>query len=260
MLEAILQGKLTREQENLEDVLSAIAFGGFRRASDPAAVVAYLAKARPVFGINPLADAAHKYRASYDDYSFWPQWSAFDNVEFSEPDVLVRLSADGAPDVLALIEAKLWSGKSAYPSIHTQVTDQLAKEWAHLWQRAADSKAVPLLVYLTADYAAPEGSIKEAVDELQQKRPNDCQPAPNIAWLSWRLLSDPSAELHVSADLPVWRDMQAIATRLGLMYFQGFGHREWLPASTYHYLGGDKTYNWQFEKSSVNFNWRWNNS
>jgi hypothetical protein len=259
MLEAILQGK-ARDQENLEDVLSAITFGGFRRAGDPNAVVDFLVRARPVHGVNPLADAADSYRAAYDDYAFWPQWSAFDNVDFSEPDILIHFASDESRDVLALVEAKLWSGKSAYPSDSNQVTDQLAKEWAHLCREAAARNATPWLIYLTADYAVPETAITEAVEELRLKRPGDCTPEPNIAWLSWRLLSDPQAQLGVRADLPVWRDMRAIAARLGLLYFSGFSNHERLPASDYRYTGGAKTYSWHFDNLTEHFNWGWNNS
>ncbi len=101
MLDALLQGKLSREQENMEDMLTSMVFGTFRRVPAYRGLLPFLREADQIIGTHPLPQTHNDYSADYDHYEFWPSWQEFDNVASCEPDVVINLDADATRARLA---------------------------------------------------------------------------------------------------------------------------------------------------------------
>ena len=93
MIEALLQGKLSNEQENMEDLLTSMVFGSFRRMSVEQGLLPFLRESEEITGICPLTQNNKLYSAEYGRYEFWPSWQGFDNVDSCEPDVVIKLDA-----------------------------------------------------------------------------------------------------------------------------------------------------------------------
>lgn len=212
MLMALLKGKLSHEQEKMEDILTSNVFGLLKYLPAENGLLPFLSEAQTPDGVLPLADLPNGTRA---DYEFWPQWQR-GNCAFCEPDVLVRLTLPDNSKKLVLVEAKLWSGKSA--GADDQVgsvppNDQLAKEWDNLTIYAQEEVAEPILVYLTADLGRPSEAIQESTAEVRLKRGSEA----TIAWLSWRHLE---AFVAGTSD-PLLRDLGAMLRKLTLFFFRG---------------------------------------
>lgn len=210
MLMAWLSGKLSREQENMEDLLTSTVFGLLKYCSEDLVLLPFLRLARTSEGVNPLADLCASTTAQYE---FWPQWQE-PSCEFCEPDVVLRLESPDGRRRLVAVEVKFRADKSAdADASEVPPTDQLAKEWDNLVSRARAEDSEPVLLYLTADFGCPVEAIEDSRAEYRSKRGVD----PVIAWLSW-------SQLHrVVTDRgePVLRDLGELLTKLGLEGFQG---------------------------------------
>ena len=219
MIPAFLHGKLSREQENMEDLLTSIVFGTLRLL-DPKWLGRFLAHAITEDGTRPLASLGELRSAAYD---FWP-WLELPKCPGCEPDVVLHCdTAAGAEHVL--IEAKFRSGKSSHaieddealvagPERRIErerVRDQLAREWLNLAERAGSNPAT--LVYLTADLAFPREDIAEAQQELESHGVRG-----QFTWLSWRDLLLLDAESDGPAQLA---ELLSLISHLGLKPFRG---------------------------------------
>ncbi|MEQ9321891.1 MAG: hypothetical protein RIF41_22170, partial [Polyangiaceae bacterium] len=87
------------------------------------------------------------------------------------------------------------------------VTDQLAKYWVQLEQRAEDARALGV-VYLTTSVAMPEGAFNETRRELREKGLSE----PPLYWLSWRAFVDAVDP----KDDPMLRDLDQLLRRWGM--------------------------------------------
>ncbi|WP_437191133.1 hypothetical protein [Planctomicrobium sp. SH527] len=239
MLEALLRGKLSREQENMEDVLTSNVFGLLRYLPPHEGVLPLLAVAEAVgigaknerYPLCSLTTPEHVTGISVE-YEFWPYWTDPDCLA-CEPDVVIRIrDAQGGMSIV-LIEAKYLSSKSSEADeINQQPNDQLAREWDHLVRVAQRENASAYLVYLTASIGVPEEEIEASVTEYLAKRIHDsCRP--RILALSWRQIS----EIFSSAEHPILRDLCALSRRLGLTYFHGV-----------HFAETTELWRWRFER------------
>ncbi len=212
MLKALIHGKLSREQENMEDILTSNVFGALAYIPPQDGLFPFLGQARE-HGKQKLGQVLDFSRLRLEKTEFWPYWSS-ETGKGCEPDVVFALVGEGGKRYLVLVEAKFRSGKSSVASDEFEFpVDQLAREWDNLVIRARAEKAEPYLIYLTADFALPLESVKEAVEEYSEKRRFG---APRIYWLSWTHLT-----AFVQRDEPVCRDLYAMLDRLGLKSFQG---------------------------------------
>ena len=168
MIEAFLKGKLSSEQENMEDLLTSAVFGILREFDANSGLLPFLFKSVPILGDIPISPGNSYYQASHHDYEFWPTWSNLENVDNCEPDLVIKLQSI-EKSYLVCIEAKFRSGKSSFPTLDGDITDQLAKQWAHLAQKAKYLSCEPWLIYLTADSYPPRRDILAALDELDAK-------------------------------------------------------------------------------------------
>ena len=217
MLQAILKGKLSREQENMEDILTSNVFGLLRYVQPQEGILKYLSLAEDKDGIRPLEylNSFNEFLQNSVEYEFWPWWQEMGCIG-CEPDVVISIKIPDKKDLLILIEAKYLSGKSseADESYDTPY-DQLAREWDNLSVMADESDKSPILVYLTAHYTYPQEDINNAVSELREKRPGDAEPV--IYWLSWRHLH----KVCENSRTFVLDDLMCLLSRLNFKFFNG---------------------------------------
>lgn len=246
MLEALLGGKLSKSQENMEDVLTSIVFGAFRREDASNGLLPFLKMSIPQLGSIPLP-TDQECTVDYYDYKFWPFYPKIIGVASCEPDVVIIITVPDGKDILLLVEAKFHSGISSIASDDEIVSHQLAKEWLQLCN-AAGNAYIPWLIYLTTDIAPPHDVIKEAKNEIDKKIMNhNISIAPNISWLSWRVLGDLFISENQSEIPPILRDLSQIIRQLNLIYFDGFGD--------YKKISNKLTY--KFRKPSINYIWKY---
>lgn len=232
MLMALLHGKLSRDQENMEDILTSNVFGILKYLPPGVALVPFLRKVSGPKGDYPLADLPLDIHVKYE---FWPWLGKLDPTG-CEPDVLLRIDCRDGKRILALIEAKYRSGKSSKeeeeesqsekstqeqsatvtvtPEINQlekPVKDQLSREWRNLRRLAGKESAEPVLIYLTADFACPTKDIEASQEALKGEK-------GKISWLSWRHLPSLITDSHYG----MLRDLAAVLRRLDLVFFEGF--------------------------------------
>lgn len=131
MLHAQLHGKLSREQENLEDILTSNVFGTLSYLSAGDGIMRLLARCE--------GEVTAELRRCLEELSlsdtqaefvFWP-WLEAAGCKRCQPDVLIRLTGMGHIRVLVLIEAKYRSGKSSFAAnlddTASRPNDQLAR-------------------------------------------------------------------------------------------------------------------------------------
>jgi hypothetical protein len=227
MLEALIGGKLSREQENMEDVLTSAVFGNLRYAPPSKGLYRFIAHARLFNAPDESAFPLRKLLADgflrCDDAKtrFWPRWTTRGGRR-CEPDVVVHCRSDDGASLMIAIEAKYRSGKSSEAqddeadTTDFDLRDQLAIEWHCLSEEAAKIAATPYLIYLTADVGIPRAELLDSLAEFARRYPQE--PTPQLLSLSWRVLSQEFA----NAEVPALRDVGLLARRLNLVYFSGF--------------------------------------
>jgi hypothetical protein len=276
MLLAQLHGKLGREQENLEDILTSNTFGVFSYLEPTEALLPLLmaAEGERAVELQQLLGAASGWQATYE---FWP-WLEQPNCKGCEPDVLVRLDASTGERVLVCIEAKYRSGKSSRATdlavpVHSPPNDQLAREWSNVESVAAAERRRAFLVYVTSSYVLPHADLEASESELVRLRDRRA----GFLWLSWRAVSRlPPGTSRILASL-----LRLMSERYQLTEFGGITavgrSLSWRyagePASadeehTYAWPGGRTTWNyaaasvaleatampWTFNRAQT---WRW---
>ncbi len=220
MLIALLKGKLSGEQRNMEDLLTSNVFGLLQHYQEKLALLPFIREARTLEGRQPLGDVPDETRATYE---FWPLWRT-ETGRYCEPDVVLQLELPDDSRRLVLVEAKFHAGKSDTADVETtgEIRDQLAREWACLLTEADRRRAQPVLIYLTPHLAPPRDDIEASLAALGAI----AGPAPVISWLSWRRLT---TVLSATAD-PLLRELNASLIRLGLELFTGLPDiRPWGP-------------------------------
>ncbi len=236
MLDALLHGKLSQEQENMEDILTSFVFGMIKYLPAKDALFPFLAKAESRTGDRPLEillqDTENKVV-----YEFWPRLEE-KNCKPCEPDVLITITRRKPKDskIFILIEAKYRSGKSSHRDESEEPNDQLAKEWSNLKRRSEVQNATPYLVYLTADFGFPIEQIKESQDELRKKDMSKGE----IYWLSWRHFPLLPEESEIVKDIS-----KALRDKLGLKFYEGISTPSVVPIT------------WKFTKTLISRSFKW---
>lgn len=236
MLQALIHGKLSRTQENLEDVLTSNIFGLIKYFPPQQALFPFLSKAKNLRRKTlPLSDLPDDVRV---EYKFWPPFSE-EGCKPCEPDVVIRIyPKNESQGIIIFIEAKYRSGKSSYEDESEKANDQLAREWSNLKRISQQQKSKPYLVYLTPDFSFPTKEIEDSQNELLKK--NDLPG--DIYWLSWRHFQQipEIVENDFVKDIVI-----VLRDRLGLVYYSGIYIDERnIPKNPYKFT---KTYSWKFE-------------
>jgi hypothetical protein len=69
MLDALIKGKLSREQENMEDILTSNVFGLMKYLPPSEALIPFLKQAEDPEGCKPFEDLSSEAEAEFE---FWP--------------------------------------------------------------------------------------------------------------------------------------------------------------------------------------------
>ena len=223
MLQALLNGKLSREQENMEDVLTSNVFGFMEYLRTDRELLKFLGKAQHINDTGDI-ELSQLLPAEPEDikYDFWPKWSEGDCVP-CEPDLVLRIDAKEGENLIVLIEAKYHSGKSSEASEddenETPPHDQLAREWDNLLHIAESEKESrePILIYLTADFGCPVEAIEDSRKNFERKRSGQAKKLFSCFWLSWRHLKE---ALHKSTD-KVFENLVEAMRKLNLVFYYG---------------------------------------
>lgn len=251
MIPALLSGKLSRQQENMEDVLTSNVFGLLRYLPANEGLFAFLALAESADRSRPLSQLRSSDSVvSYGDYNFWPYWNDRDDCETCEPDLVISVKNPNGQTLMILIEAKYRSGKSSTSEEGSkEPKDQLAREWHNLQVRARSENADPYLIYLTTHIGYPKAEIDESVSDYQRSH-SDPEISSKILALSWRQLSN----VFLNHAYPVGKDLFALSQKLGLVYFDGFK-----PIGKPNELGwkfAKAPFHWEMEAPVNNLTWR----
>jgi len=215
LLQALLKGKLTRKEENMEDLLTSTVFGSIEYVPFEDGLSPLLKKCKnksdePLFTETPNVKGVH--------YQFWPWLNEVKNSG-CEPDVLITIIMDNGHKMSILVEAKYHSGKSSEAILETEsidhslmLNDQLAVEWDNLIHLAKRERSIPVLLYVTADIGFPKKSIEDSCREYETYRYEDM----NIFWISWRKLPN----LFMSSDKKILIDLVEVLKKLSLVSFE----------------------------------------
>jgi hypothetical protein len=243
MLKALLKGKLSRDQENMEDILTSNVFGVMEYLDQHSVLLAFLSQATSPEERNPFRDLSSDLKV---EYKFWP-WLKKSGCEGCEPDVLIRIACADDRRFVVLIEAKYWSEKSSEKGEGERLGDQLAREWENLKCLAEEDAAEgePVLIYVTADFVCPYGDIEATQRELLEKRGEKAR----IWWLSWRylpaLIKDSSNE--------ILRDFSGVLYLLGLTMFEGFAAISSASSIQWHFSA---SFDWTTLHEELILSWR----
>ncbi|WP_043433410.1 hypothetical protein [Cystobacter fuscus] len=225
MFRALVHGKLSREQANMEDLVTSLVFGTLEHC-EPSWIAGFLRRAQLSNGTRPLHTLAEPVKVVWE---FWP-WIHEDGCIGCEPDVSLQLQLPEGRHVDLFLEIKFLSGKSSRDDLLTPTSeqerlparDQLAREWQNLRKRTQQTQADDAwLLYVTPDIVMPTRDLAEAQQELLRKD----KISGHIAWLSLR-------ELHplLRGARSGWlTSLRTALERLELLPFQGISkarHRE----------------------------------
>jgi hypothetical protein len=194
MIEAFIHGKLSAQQENMEDMLTSCIFGSLRLLPPMQGLVPYLQLAEPFEcdGVQFRSRLSTIVGREDVDYRFWT-WLKSPHTIGCEPDLLITIKPC---KLLILVESKLFSGKSTVADEGASPMDQLAREWDNLTEVAMAAQLDPVLVYITTDLLMPRTDLQEAFNEFRSKRASAAKP--QFFWLSWgHLFSVPHDSLGV---------------------------------------------------------------
>ena len=242
MIPALLHGKLSRQQENMEDILTSSVFGTLRHLPPEEGLF-------PFLRCTTMPDGGQSNAFDFEpgalvEYQFWPllheRAPSVDSENWCvpcEPDVLLKIKPSIGPPTYILIEAKFRSGKSSEATDDESAPrDQLAREWDNLVALAHREGATPLLVYLTADFGMPNAEIDASMEEYRLKRgaaPFAC------GWLSWRHLE---RQFRRTEDWRL-RELVDLCNRLDLRLFDGVSKIR------------PRAICWRFRTSPMQFRW-----
>jgi hypothetical protein len=252
LLQAQLRGKLTRTEENMEDLLTSNVFGSIKYVPYEDGLLPLLANSQDengdaLTGINQSVLNIH--------YDFWPRFREL-GCEECEPDLLITIQYSNGQRVLVLVESKYLSDKSSVANDKEAPKDQLAREWDNLILKANQEHAKPILLYVTADFGYPRQSIEESCKEYQEKRKKDM----SVFWLSWRKLPT----LFLDNRQEILNDLIEVLKYQQLTFFEGITIPEassikWSFEAIINWdwtLNGESSIRWQF-KADKNYNWQY---
>lgn len=210
MLMALIKGKLSHEQENMEDILTSNIFGTLQYFPPSLGLLPFITQATDKNNYHPLENIKEILEVTYE---FWPYLNE-PRCNPCEPDVLIRLNTPKGIKFIVLIEAKYLSGKSSERDEKDRPNDQLSREYDNLRLVSEREDRLPILIYLTADLSIPEDEIEISKKELLEKRNINA----DILWLSWRHLYS----VIENTNEPMLKHLAQVMRKLNLIFFSGF--------------------------------------
>jgi hypothetical protein len=256
MLQAILHGKLSREEEGMEDLLTSSVFGLMKYVPLNSVLLPFLGLAYDPLSSGSLREWLTEI-VGVEDWRFWPYLTS-QGCNPCEPDVDILLKRSDGSETWILIEAKYGSGKSSFArKADMPPMDQLAREFDNLRVMAEERNVSQYaVIYLTADYVCPKEAIEESSREYKSKR-HSC---PRLYWLSWRLLFDILEEQNLMKS-PIIQDLREIILRLDLTMFRRLRFDE-VRKCHWSFERALKSWKWVIDPANWRFErerpfWRW---
>jgi len=247
MLQAQLNGKLTRREEDMEDLLTSNVFGSIKYLPPEDGLLPILVNSQDIDGNPPNFDLQNRIDVTYD---FWP-WIEETGCCRCQPDVHITMNFTNGSKVIVFVEAKYLSPKSSGPDEERKAPyDQLAREWDNL-QEVSDKKgATPFFLYVTADLGYPTSDFLDSVKDYKKYK----QKEMSMYWISWRKL--PRLFAYAEKDSILY-DLVRVLRRLGLTFYEGIMaldpvHIEWSFKAT-------GSWNWSsYEKCDIHWEFKLN--
>lgn len=233
MIHATIRGKLACI--DIEDALTGAVFERLRYLP-PTILAAWLRRAVP--WMRPtLREQPPKLETSPRNIELWPSWPdtlrGFGTVE---PDVVLT-----SADELLVVEAKLWSGKSAVLGpLEESPPDQLARQWKAATDFCADKHRGTLrlagLIYLTPNLVPPATDLDQSLAKIRV-----FEADPRLYWLSWAALEDALRLMAATNVLPaalICEDLLAYMDAADVLRFHGWrAAADSVDQPTWHYTG-----------------------
>jgi hypothetical protein len=206
MLAAQLMGKLTRREEDLEDLLTSNVFGSIKYVPPEDGLIPILCAAETDAESEEERYPFENLQISKVKYEFWYHLQE-QNCDGCIPDVLINIEQSNGENLIVLVEAKYLSGTPV---------GQLTREWNNLEILARKSNAIPYLLYLTADFRYPKKEIdseKEFLKKLGKKM--------DVLWVSWRMLPKLFTEKNLTEKHCIIKDLVKVLENQNLTFFKG---------------------------------------
>jgi hypothetical protein len=244
-----MRHKLTRPEEDKEDLLTGNVFGLWRYLPINCGLKEFLGTATNLNG--------EKLRISSDDgleqMEFWP-WVQEGDAKGAQPDVLMEFSSSST-GTLVMVESKYLSGKSSEADEDAQrPNDQLAREMHNL-RRLAARKGIDayFMLYVTADTSMPREDFIEAAEELSRK--TSSSEAQHFFWTTWRHVPGILAEAADRCGRPgsmMLNDLRTILEDMGLVFFRGIVLPVWVTwERPYVFTLPETAFSWGVTSSSA---------
>jgi hypothetical protein len=238
MLQAQLCGKLTIKEQRMEDLLTSNVLGSLK----------YVPYIEGLYLIFQNSYDQNSRRAPIPQnitkvaYKFWPRMKEKYCKE-CEPDVLLTMVNESKKIIEVLIEAKFLSDKSSEATEEVECNDQLAREWENLTKRTSSNGSEPILLYITNDLYYPSDSIKESIEEFNDKwdrtdQAQNWKKPMHVYWISWRELP----RILGASRHEILLDLVELLRNQGLTFFEGIKLSGFTPSS------------WEFTPS---IEWTW---
>ena len=267
MFVAQICNKLSRSEEDMEDLLTGNVFGVWRYLPAEVAQVGLLRFLKTACRLDSV-NFGGPDTVNTIELKFWP-WIQEGDAKGAEPDVLIEIVSPDLRKWLVLVEAKYLSPKSSFADEFDQrPNDQLAREMQNL-RTIAEKQAFDdyALVYVTAHTLIPRTDIEEAVSELTTKIGDGA--SDKFYWTTWRRLPNILSEtisLCKGAHKALLDDLQTIILRMGLYFFTGMSIKGWTmgsPSWSFRPLEKPTSFKWvpismakySFEKAPARFSW-----
>ena len=253
-----IRNKLSRSEEDMEDLLTGNVFGVWRYLPTEVTEVGllrFLRTARRLDGVHfsgPNTINTIKWR-------FW-RWIQEGDAKGAEPDVLIEIISSDLQKWLLLVESKYQSPKSS--------NDQLAKEMHNLRNIAQTPDFTDYaLIYVTAHTLIPKADIEEAISKLTAETDEGSQD--KFYWTTWHNLPnilDETMNMCTEPHNTLLNDLQTIVLRMGFYFFTGMNIEGWTMGSpSWYFRPMDKptSFKWMpigiakysFEKAPTQFSW-----
>ena len=262
----MLEGKLSREEEDMEDLLTSNVFGALSYVDPEKGLALFLANSEDINGNPPPIKLKNILNV---EYSFWPR-AAEEGCMGCEPNVQVKIQLSEGKKIILFVESKYFSDKSSEADSQEKApSDQLAKEYDNLQGLSTRENAEPVFLFATADLSFPKQSFIDSNNDYTRHKGKSME----MYWISWRKLPTIFSDRRPdNLKRDILSDLVQVLKKQGLIFYEGITVPRgcqpiWSFKATVSWNWSifqavslswkyqpSKKYNWQFKP--MHFNWR----